>query len=233
MAVSKRLRYEVLRRDNHASPPVLPPWEPNASRYRINRPLRIEPVRRVNECWRPVVGYEGLYEVSDHGAVRSVYRTIVDSRGVSRVFRSRLLRPSHEGNPGYAVVSLYRDRVHKYVRVHTLVAAAFIGSRPAETEVAHKDGDRSHNCLRNLRYATRSANQLDRVEHGTSNRGVRHPSVVLAEPDVLEIARRLAAGHHQRTIAERFGIARTTVSAIATGRAWGHLTGLGGQAVIT
>ena len=225
MAVSKRLRYEVLRRDLKFMASVMPPWEPNASRYRINRPLRIEPVRPVDEQWRPVVGYEGLYEVSDHGAVRSVHHTTIDSRGVPRVFRSRLLRPRYEGNPGYALVRLYRNGVHGYFRVHTLVAAAFIGPRPDGMEVAHGDGDRSHNCLRNLRYATPSANQLDRAKHGTSNRGVRSWCAVLTPETVLVIVKHLDGGVLQREVAKEFGIARTTVSSIATGRTWGYLTG--------
>ena len=225
MPVSKRLRYEVLRRDNHASTSVLPPWRPNAPRDRSDRPLRIEPVRDGAERWRPVVGHEGLYEVSDRGAVRSVLRKIIDTRGVARTFRSCLLRPTHEGNPGYAVVSLYRDRGRTTVRVHVLVAAAFLGPRPTGQEVAHGDGDPTHNCLRNLRYATPSGNQRDREPHGTSNRGERNASAVLSSAAVLGIDGHLRAGRKQCDVAAEFGVRRTTVSAIATGRSWAHVTG--------
>lgn len=119
------------------------------------------------EVWLPVVGYEGLYEVSDWGRVRSVDRTIVDSIGRSRFWPGKVLsfKPHPGGRP---VVGLTRGGRSKTALVHTLVAAAFIGPRPKGSEVRHwPDPDPTNNRPSNLQYGTKSENMLDSVEHGT------------------------------------------------------------------
>lgn len=206
MAVSKRTRYEVLRRDNHT--------------YR--KPLPVHVVRPVDttEEWRWVPGFEGLYEVSDLGYVRSVGRLVVDSRGIARWFRGRELRNTREGNPGYVKLSLYRDGVRHVTRLHVLVAAAFLGERPRGAHVAHNDGNPCNNRADNLRYATAAANLRDRSAHGTDNRGVRNGHARLDEHQVQIVRNRLREGERQVDIAASLGVARTTVSAIATGRSW-------------
>ena len=114
------------------------------------------------EEWRAIVGYEGRYEVSDQGRVRSLDR--VDSRGCKRKGNILRLQP---GKPRpYPYVTLgHSDRR----RVHRLVIEAFVGPCPPGTEVLHANDDPSDNRLSNLRYDTRSANILDRVRNGTHN----------------------------------------------------------------
>lgn len=101
--------------------------------------------------WRPVVGFEGLYEVSSEGHVRRVGPT----KG-ARV--GRCLNPTHGGRGPYYFVTLRRNgRSHSPV-VHRLVAAAFIGPCPDGHEVNHKDGTKRNNRVENLEYVTRSQN---------------------------------------------------------------------------
>lgn len=111
------------------------------------------------ESWRPAPGYEGLYEVSDYGAVRSLNRPHR---------RGQLLRqsPASKRND-YRVVSLSREGSVRQWRVHQLVALALIGPCPAELEVCHDNGRASDNRLSNLRYDTHSSNQRDIARHGT------------------------------------------------------------------
>lgn len=187
----------------------------------VSRRLRYEVLRREPETWRPVVGYEGLYEVSDLGHVRSVPRTVVDSRGVPRRFRGAELRNVHRGLPGYVSISLYRDGKRRCAWLHILVAEAFLGPRPPGMEVAHGNGNPSTNRLSNLRYATPAENQADKRQHGTDNAGERHPCARLTRAAVVEVRRHLASGERQADVAASYGVARTTVSAIATGRSWG------------
>ena len=119
------------------------------------------------EQWKPVHGYEGIYEVSSHGRVRSLDRTVTYSDGHVRSHKGKVLRATL--NPGgYPVVSLYRQGRPKNCYVHALVAEAFFGTRPKGMEVCHNDGDPTNNHLDNLRYGTRSDNMLDRVRHGTN-----------------------------------------------------------------
>lgn len=114
------------------------------------------------EIWRPVVGFEGAYEVSDQGRVRSVQRT----DGIGRRVNARVLRPGVATN-GYPLVSLWREGRGSSQFVHHLVAAAFIGPRPPGMDICHEDGNRLNHVASNLRYDTRAANLADARRHGT------------------------------------------------------------------
>lgn len=116
----------------------------------------------MEERWLPVVNYEGIYEVSDQGRVRSLDRK--DARGRQRRGRMRSLakQPS-----GHLTVALCRERVQQHYQVHWLVLEAFVGPRPAGMFGCHWDDDPSNNHLDNLRWATRSENVKDSVRNGT------------------------------------------------------------------
>ena len=103
------------------------------------------------ERWLPVPGFSG-YQISDEGRVHSLKS-------------GQILKPFLVTS-GHLAVGLYRDRIKHTLNVHTLVAKAFVGPRPADQEVRHLDGDHTHNALSNLDYGTRSENVLDRVRHG-------------------------------------------------------------------
>lgn len=118
------------------------------------------------EEWRLVPGFEGAYQVSDSGRVRSLNR-IADTRpGVPTRFPGRVLA-THEGNRGHLRVGLHRDGINHQAWVHRLVLAAFVGPIPEGMEVRHLDGDPHNNFLFNLAYGTHSENVLDSVRHGT------------------------------------------------------------------
>lgn len=114
------------------------------------------------ERWLPVPGYEGVYEVSDQGRVRSLDRA--DSRGRSRTGRVLSLRiqPS-----GHRTVSLCTNAKRRIFHVHHLVLMAFVGPRPTGMEGCHWNDDPTDNRVENLRWDTRSGNQLDSVRNGT------------------------------------------------------------------
>lgn len=119
----------------------------------------------VDESWRPVVGFEGLYEVSDCGRIRSLDRT-VNRNGVLCLIRGTL-RASRLDAEGRPKLELYRDGTVTTARVHRLVLNAFVGARPDGMEGCHNDGDPTNNHLSNLRWDTQSENQRDSVRHGT------------------------------------------------------------------
>jgi hypothetical protein len=108
-------------------------------------------------------------------------------------------------------------------KVATLVCTAFHGPRPDGHEAAHLNGNPLDNRAENLAWKTPAANQADRIEHGTSNRGSQHGRAKLTEDDVHEIRRMAAAGSPQAEITARFGIAQTTVSQIDTRKTWSWL----------
>lgn len=121
----------------------------------------------MTEQWKPVAGYEGIYEVSDQGRVRSLDRTIVYRDG--RVWRAKgkMLNPSRAKDGGYPVVVLsqHSKRAHHYV--HRLVLETFVGPPPEGMECRHMDGNPENNTVENLRWGTRYENIHDQIRHRT------------------------------------------------------------------
>ena len=122
--------------------------------------------------WKPVNGYEGIYEVSSHGRVRSVGRNVTYSSGQVRRYKGKVRR-TPLNQDGYPRVNLSHQGEDKTRTVHSLVAEAFIGARPEGTQVCHSDGDPTNNHLDNLRYGTPSDNTLDRVKHGRDHNATK------------------------------------------------------------
>ena len=119
------------------------------------------------EQWLPVPGYEGLYDVSDQGRVRSLDRVVTERGGRTQRLRGRVLKPAPDPD-GYLHVVLCNGRPHTY-KVHRLVARAFHGEPAPGQVVCHNDGTYTNNIAGNLRWDTRSANNLDTVRHGTNH----------------------------------------------------------------
>lgn len=117
------------------------------------------------EQWRPVVGYEGLYEVSEYGNVRSLDRTVRTSNSL-RTYKGRVLK-LHPDHRDYLRAVLSKPGQRPVTRrVHLLVLLAFVGPRPDRLMACHGDGNNRNNHFSNLRWDTCSANQHDRVRHG-------------------------------------------------------------------
>lgn len=171
------------------------------------------------ERWRSISGFDGLYEVSDMGRVRSLDRKV--KRGDQYLtVRGRVMTPSMAGK-GYRKVTLCRDgkQTHRYM--HALVLETFVGPAPAGMEGAHGNGRRDDNRLTNLRWDTRSGNFADKIIHGTATSGERHGRRKLCAADVRQIRR---ASGNQNIIAARFGISRSQVYRIKMGLNWGALS---------
>jgi hypothetical protein len=121
------------------------------------------------ENWLPVVGWEGLYEVSDQGRVRSLDR-LTERNGRPYRLRGRVLKPHRTPPMGYLAVTLYADGNVRKARVHVLVAESFIGNRPENaTMVCHNDGDHDNNRPSNLRWGNQFGNMRDMSQHGRSH----------------------------------------------------------------
>jgi hypothetical protein len=122
-------------------------------------------VSEAAERWLPVVGYEGLYAVSDMGRVMSLPRIKSGGRGRTRIRFGRVLRPLSRNKDGYLSVSLYRNGSQAHQYIHRLVLLAFIGPAPAGTECCHGNGNPADNRLSNLRWDTHAANAQDAIRH--------------------------------------------------------------------
>lgn len=122
------------------------------------------------EVWKDVIGYEGLYQVSNLGRVKHLPGIVEDKNGVKKFVREKI--KSHTiSEDGYHSVSLYKNNVVEYFMVHRLVLSIFKPSRlQSELEVNHKDGNKDNNSLSNLEWVTGSENIQKGVELGTTNR---------------------------------------------------------------
>lgn len=173
----------------------------------------------MSEIWKSVVGFEGLYEVSDLGRVRSLGRPRSDGR---HQLRGRLLKHFASHN-GYLYVDVRRDnQTHRLPVGHT-VLMAFRGVPQPRHEVAHLDGVRGNNMFSNLAWKTHAENCADKVAHGTDFRGEKCPTAKLTSKMVTRIRALCAAGEPQAKTGRAFGISQTQVSRIANGLRWAHV----------
>lgn len=173
----------------------------------------------MTERWRPVVGYAGLYEVSDFGRIKSLGNRFPGDRTEDRI---RQIKPHPSG---YIRVVLVKDGQRETRSAHALVLNAFVGPpRSIGMEPRHLDGTRSNNCLSNLVWGTKSENYDDRRRHGTHNDGERHGRAKLTESSVREIRAKYATGQfYQKDLAAEYGIAQSKISAAIRRSTWDHV----------
>jgi len=114
--------------------------------------------------WFPIPGWDGHYEASIHGEVRSLDRTTTKGQRI----KGQILAPNVMPN-GYLMVSMYRGSKRTATTIHRLVMDATEGPCPDGFEVCHRNGQRNDNRRVNLYYGTRSENNFDKVKHGTDH----------------------------------------------------------------
>lgn len=162
--------------------------------------------RQPKETWKPVVGFEDAYEVSDMGRVRSKDRAVPCRGGATRIMRGRVLVPCKRGDWGYASVCLGKGNSRL---VHNLVLLAFVGPRPfPEAEGRHLNLDGWDNRLKNLAWGTRQENMRDVMLAG--GRKVTPEQVVSIRED-------RARGMTGSELSEKYGIHFSYALKIAKG----------------
>ena len=117
----------------------------------------------MEEIWKPVIGYEGLYEVSNLGRVRSVDRLVKYSNGQIHLHKGRILSPGLVHKLGYLQVALCNNGKIKHKMVYRLVAEAFLPNPDNLPQVNHKDENPFNNCVDNLEWCTIEYN----INYGT------------------------------------------------------------------
>lgn len=175
----------------------------------------------MNEIWKDIEGYEGYYQVSSHGKVRSMEREVPDPRiksGVKKV-SSRVMKPGVH-NRGYLKVSLRKGGAKQMLYIHRLVGSAFLERDEHRTTINHLDGDKTNNHVSNLEWLS----HLDNVRHAReTGLAPTRPRAKITKLDVLWIREWLSQGFKQQAIAEAFGLDARSISAINVGRTWGDV----------
>ncbi|HDR4551277.1 NUMOD4 motif-containing HNH endonuclease [Bacillus cereus] len=124
------------------------------------------------ELWKPISGYEGIYEVSSLGRVRSLDRVVVDYRGIEKSVGGKILKPGVT-NKGYYIVSLNSVDKRHTLTVHRLVANAFVPNLDNKPQVNHINGIKTDNRICNLEWLTNEENMKHAINNGLANKGGR------------------------------------------------------------
>ena len=160
-----------------------------------------------DEIWKPVVGFEGTYEVSNFGRLWSVPRKHPRS---GRFLRYWVTPKGYRKFKIGGVVSVTRY-------IHALVLEAFVGPRPEGMEAAHLNGDPSDNRVENLKWVSSEENKLHQKQHGTQPLGSSHHTAKLTEENVQDIRRLRRGGMLWKEIAQRFGVSKNTARSAGYG----------------
>ena len=175
------------------------------------------------EVWKDIDGYEGSYQVSNSGKVRSLDREITKTNRHGNVqnfkLKGRELRHNDNGK-GYLAVQLGRGN-RRYV--HRLVAEMFIDNPFELPSINHIDNNTKNNNVTNIEWVTHQENIQHKVRQGRQHKGERIHSTKLKEDDVREIRKLLSNGVSQSKIAEMYNITQTPISKIKRGVTWSHV----------
>jgi HNH endonuclease/NUMOD4 motif len=120
----------------------------------------------MSEVWLPVVGWEGCYEISDHGRIRSLARTVTRKNGRPQSVGKRILKTYTCSKYGHQSVKMKDHGVRGSMLIHRMVLEAFRGPCPEGRETRHLNGDARDNKLSNLCWGTSAENSEDIFEHG-------------------------------------------------------------------
>lgn len=175
----------------------------------------------VDEIWKDVVGFEGYYQVSNLGRVRSVDRIILYKNGRQSFYKGQILKP-RIARHGYYQLVLREPSVKKSFTVHLVVAPAFLGDRPKGFHVNHIDGDKLNNRVENLEYCSPKDNTHHAFRLGLCDTriGDNHHGAKLRDSDIPVIRDRVLQGHTHKAIAEDYGVCAATISHVVAGRNW-------------
>lgn len=163
--------------------------------------------------WKSLPGFDGKYEVSSEGEVRSTRHYSVQR------LKTKKARPDKDG---YLRVQLCGANSKMLTRhVHRLVTETFIGPMPEGMQVCHNNGDKTDNRVENLRYGTPKENARDRAAHGTETRGERSGPFVLSTEDVVAMRKAYVPGEvSYKEIARLFNTCPANAWLVVNNRTW-------------
>jgi len=175
-----------------------------------------KPILFNTEIWKPIKGYEGRYEISNFGRVKSL-----DSR--HKKYHGKIMKPWENSNKKYLYITLRKNNEKKTYAIHTLVLNTFIGENPGGKQCAHYDGNPENNHVENLRWATAKENIDDRKRHGRTAKGEKQGSSKLDEKSVKTILKLKDKGLSKYEVGHLACVSYTTIERIWNNESWRHL----------
>ena len=180
------------------------------------------------EEWRPVVGWEGLYEVSSWGNVNTVEHRAPSRGGVGFKTVPGMRRKTQLNAHGYPVVCLRRGKFVQLRTVHRMVVEAFIGPIAVGMNTNHLDGVRSNNHLRNLEICTASENHLHRCRVMGRGRGETHNLALLNDAKVIAIRAEYALRDRDygacANLGRKYGVSAAVIGRAVRRETWQHVS---------
>lgn len=167
-----------------------------------------------DEIWKDIKGYEGLYQVSNYGRIKSLARIVIGKNNSIRIVKEKILK-LHKDTIGYFDVTLSKNNKIKRILVHRLVTEAFIPNPLSLPEVNHKDGNKQNNYFVNLEWCTKSNNQKHAYKNKLQVRakGENAANSKLTNTQAEEI-RMLKGKISQHKMAEIYNVDDSTISQI-------------------
>jgi NUMOD4 motif len=169
------------------------------------------------EIWKPIAGYEGIYEVSDQGRIKRV--APADNSYPGKILAGGL------DKDGYRILLLYKNGKRKTFKAHRLVAEHFVPNPNNLPQVNHQNAVKTDNSANNLEWCSCQHNISHAVSKGLWNaaKGANHGNSKLAEDQVIEIRCQLSRGVSCETLGQLFGVSPSTVHDIFKRRTWAWL----------
>jgi hypothetical protein len=170
----------------------------------------------------PVPGFEGLYEISIDGRIRSLDRR-VRSRGGTRIIPGKQL--TVQISNGYPAIIARRNCKSVRLAVHRALAQLFIPNPGAKPCINHIDGDKANFALSNLEWCTHRENMRHAFDTGLVSRpasgpGEKSPAARLSWGDVREIRRAVSNGTPRQALAAKYGVCKSNINQIVRGDTW-------------
>jgi hypothetical protein len=168
-----------------------------------------------NEVWKDVVGWEGFYKVSNNGKILSLAKNV--------------RMKTHINGRGYECFLFTKNGKRINVRVHQVVAKAFLPNQNSYPEVNHVDGNKKNNLVENLEWCTRDYNLRHAVNNNLfkgRNSGEINGQSKLKKSQVRYIKKALREKPHygiQAELAKKFNVSPATIFCIKCGKAWDHI----------
>lgn len=182
------------------------------------------------ETWKPVCGYEGLYEISDKGRVKSLAKEVRHPSGALIRMQPERIMKIMKNAKGYEFADLYKDGKRFHGTVHRMVLSAFCPVENMDSlTVNHKDFDKSNNTLENLEWTTNYENiqhSVDAGKHHAKTNKNKSPffstkkNHKLKPEDVVEIRNLLDRGTKLKEISDRYSVSESLISNIKNNKMW-------------
>lgn len=173
---------------------------------------------------KPVLGFPGYFASDDGKIFTSKYRKTGNGKKAGWAIGGPLVQMSTNSDRyGYHQLRFSIDGKSSHSTVGVFVALAFLGARPKGLVVAHLDGNKTNNHVKNLAYVSQSENMRHRRAHGTAPIGEKANRAKLKEDQVREIIVRLDSGELASALAREFGVGDCAIGLIKSGKTWSHL----------